>query len=135
MLNKGHTFMGWGTSSYFTEYGPGGTVMFDGCLKPGTSSYRAFKETWTGTPTTAPSLAAVRNGAGSTVYASWNFATEVAGWVVFAGPNAHDLTPAGVADVAGFETAIALPHAHRYVAVQAIDAKGSVLGKSKALKV
>ena len=36
------------------------TVLFDGHLTPGTLSYRAFKETWTGTPTTVPSLVATR---------------------------------------------------------------------------
>src|SRR6202012_2028353 len=90
-LDKGHTFIGWGTSSYFTEYAPGGAVRFDGHLTPGTLSYRAFKETWTGTPTTVPRLSATRAGAGATLYASWNFATEVAGWVVLTGRSADAL--------------------------------------------
>jgi Arylsulfotransferase (ASST) len=134
-LTKGHTFMGWGTSSYFTEYGPGGKVLFDGHLTPGTLSYRAFKETWTGTPTTVPSLSASRKGAGAKLYASWNFATEVAGWVVLSGHRAGALSAVGVTKIAGFETEISLPHAGRYVAVAAIDGKGTVLAKSRALKV
>jgi hypothetical protein len=134
-LDNGHTFMGWGTSSYFTEYGPGRTVLFDGRLTPGTVSYRAFKETWTGTPTTVPSLAATRTGATATLYASWNFATEVAGWVVLSGHDANRLDAVGVAKVAGFETAISLPRARTYVAVEAIDGTGAVLGKSKPLKL
>ncbi|HEX5191513.1 MAG TPA: arylsulfotransferase family protein [Solirubrobacteraceae bacterium] len=134
-LDKGHTFMGWGTSSYFTEYGPGGAVLFDGRLKPGTSSYRAYKETWTGTPTTVPSLAATRRGAGATLYASWNFATEVAGWVVFAGRSPDQLPAVGTAKLAGFETEISLPHARPYVAVAAIDRKGTILARSKPVKV
>jgi hypothetical protein len=134
-LDKGHTFMGWGTSSYFTEYGPGGTVMFDGHLTPGTLSYRAFKETWTGTPTTVPSLVATRTGAAATLYASWNFATEVAGWVVLSGHDADHLDAVGVAKIAGFETAITLPQARKYVAVEAIDGTGAILGRSKPAKV
>jgi hypothetical protein len=134
-LDQGHTFMGWGTSSYFTEYGPDGTVLFDGHLTPGTLSYRAFKETWTGTPSTVPSLVAARRGTGATLDASWNLATEVAGWVVLSGHTAHDLDAVGVAKVAGFETEISLPHARSYVAVEAIDGTGAVLGKSKPLKV
>jgi hypothetical protein len=134
-LDKGHTFMGWGTSSYFTEYGPGGTVLFDGHLTPGTLSYRAFKETWTGTPTTVPSLVATRSGPGVTLYASWNFATEVAGWVVLSGHRADALNAVGVANLAGFETVIPVPHARAYVAVEAIDSSGAVLGKSKPLKL
>jgi hypothetical protein len=134
-LDDGHTFMGWGTSSYFTEYGPGRTVLFDGRLTPGTVSYRAFKETWTGTPTTVPSLVATRTGAGATLHASWNFATEVAGWVVLTGHDADHLEAVGVAKVAGFETAISLPKPHQYVAVEAIDHTGAILGKSKPLKL
>jgi hypothetical protein len=134
-LDRGHTFMGWGTSSYFTEYGPGGAVLFDGRLKAGVGSYRAFKETWTGTPTTAPRMAAVRKGTGATLYASWNFATEVAGWVVLTGHSPQALRAVGVAKLGGFETEITIGHAHRYVAVEAIDGKGRVLAKSKALKV
>jgi hypothetical protein len=134
-LDKGHTFMGWGTSSYFTEYGPGGAVLFDGHLTPGTLSYRAFKETWTGTPKTVPSLSATRHGAAATLYASWNFATEVAGWVVLSGHDADQLGAVGVAKLAGFETEISLPKARRYAAVEAIDGTGAVLGKSKPLKL
>jgi hypothetical protein len=135
LLGKGHTFMGWGTSSYFTEYGPGGQVLFDGHMLPGTTSYRAFKETWSGTPTTRPALAAQRHGKGATLSASWNFATEVAGWVVLTGPSVSALKAVGVATLAGFETAITLPQAHRYVAVEAISGKGDILGRSKPLKV
>lgn len=134
-LDKGHTFMGWGTSSYFTEYGPTGTVLFDGHLTPKTLSYRAFKQTWTGTPTTVPSLAAVRTGAGATLYTSWNLATEVAGWVVLSGHSADHLDAVGVAKLAGFETKISLPHARRYVAVEAIDRTGAILGTSKPSKL
>jgi hypothetical protein len=133
--------MGWGTSSYFTEYGPNGTVLFDGHLLPGTVSYRAFKETWTGTPTTVPSLSATSAGTGTgtgtgiTLYASWNFATEVAGWVVLSGHTAGHLDAVGVAKIAGFETEISLPTAGSYVAVAAIDETGAILGKSKPLKI
>ena len=135
LLDKGHTFMGWGTSSYFTEYGPGGAVLFDGHLTPGTLSYRAFKQTWSGTPTTVPSLAADRRGAGARLYASWNFATEVAGWVVLSGHSPDRLDTIGVAKLAGFETEISLPHPRRYVAVAAIDRRGTILGRSKPVKV
>ena len=134
-LDKHHTFIGWGTSSYFTEYGPGGTVLFDGHLLPGTFSYRAFKETWTGTPTTLPSLFATGDGAGATLYASWNFATEVAGWVVLSGDAADRLEAIGVAKLAGFETEISLPQARSYVAVEAIDRTGAVLGTSTPVKL
>ncbi len=140
-LPDGHTFMGWGTSSYFSEYAANGAVRFDGHLSPGTLSYRAFKQSWTGRPTTSPSLAVSRTGtgtgadAGATVHASWNFATELAGWAVLAGRDADHLEAVGVARLAGFETDISLPHAPRYVAVEAIDGTGQILGRSRTVRV
>ncbi len=135
LLTHGHTFMGWGTSSYFTEYAGDGTVLFDGHLTPGTLSYRAFKQTWTGRPATSPTLAVSRAGAGATLHASWNFATEVAGWAVLGGRDAEHLETIGVARLAGFETDIALPHAPACAAVEAIDGKGQILGRSRTVKV
>jgi hypothetical protein len=40
-----------------------------------------------------------------------------------------------VANLAGFETVISVPRARAYVAVEAIDSSGAVLGKSKPLKL
>ena len=134
-LDKGHTFMGWGTSSYFTEYGPGGTVLFDGHLTPGTLSYRAFKETWTGTPTTVPSLAATRTRRGRDAVRQLELRHRSGRLGRAHRPHADHLDAVGVAKIAGFETEISLPQARRYVAVEAIDGTGAILGKSKPLKV
>jgi hypothetical protein len=54
---------------------------------------------------------------------------------VLAGHDADHLDAIGVAKVAGFETVISLPRARKYVAVEAIDGTGAVLGKSKPLKL
>lgn len=94
---------------------------------------------WSATAPGSPALAAVRSpGAhgGRTLYVSWNGATDVASWRVLAGRSPAALTP--VVDVAksGFETAIALPAsvtAH-YLAVQALDASGALIGASPAVR-
>jgi hypothetical protein len=64
------------------------------------------------------------------VYASWNGATDVARWRVLTGAAPNQLKP--VAEVArtGFETAASLSTSARYVAVEAQDASGHVLGTS-----
>jgi hypothetical protein len=65
------------------------------------------------------------------VYASWNGATEVTAWRVLGGPSPEHLKSLGVtARRSGFETSIGVPGGPRYFAVQALGAKGGVLGTS-----
>jgi hypothetical protein len=69
-----------------------------------------------------------------TVYASWNGATEVASWRVLSGGDLDKLEPAGSAPRRGFETAVTVYTHQPYVAVEAIDSKGRVLGTSEAVE-
>ena len=135
-LANGDWFVGWGEVPDFSELSPTGALLFDAHFPAGDQSYRDLRLAWTGVPATRPALAflaahggAAAHGAG-TVYASWNGATLVAGWRVLAGATAHSLKPVAVAPRRGFETAIALPagSAGGYLTVQALGAKGQVLG-------
>ena len=62
----------------------------------------------------------------------------MAGWQVLAGPSPTALAPvAPAAPKTGFETAIATPASVRgndYVAVQALDSAGAVIGVSATIK-
>ena len=101
-----------------------------------TQSYRDFRFVWTGTPAHPPAFAFVPAAGGQAmVYASWNGATLVASWRVLAGPSASNLTAVAQASRSGFETAIALPSGAvgPYLAVQALDGAGHVLGTSAAV--
>ncbi|HEX8714345.1 MAG TPA: hypothetical protein VF706_02160, partial [Solirubrobacteraceae bacterium] len=73
---------------------------------------------------------------GAVVYASWNGATEVASWRVLAGPSPTSLAPVAGAARSGFETALAAPSlaSRAYVQVQALDARGTVIGASRVAK-
>jgi hypothetical protein len=132
---NGNVFVGWGAAPVFSEFTPGGRLVFDGRLTKGKGNYRAIREPWTGRPATRPAVAAERTRAGRVlVHASWNGATEVARWQVLAG------TPSelrGVASKArdGFETEIAARTGASHVAVRALDAQGRVLGTSPAERV
>ena len=125
-------FIGWGESSYFTEYGPSGEPTFDARLAAGTESYRAFKQVWTGIPAEPPAMAVVSGGSAATVYASWNGATEVASWLVLGGASHNQLGPLGSAPRRGFETAITVPHPPNFLAVEAVGVKGTSLARSQA---
>jgi hypothetical protein len=111
--------------------------VFEGKLDPsGDDSYRAFRIPWSGAlPAAPPDVAASSARGKTTVFASWNGATDVASWQVLAGSQAGSLSPAGGARFAGFETAIRLPAAQRFVQVRALDASGKVLGTSKVTPV
>jgi Arylsulfotransferase (ASST) len=142
-LAGGDYFVGWGPEPYFSEFSPSGQLLFDVHM-PGTDqSYRGYRFPWVGAPTSLPSVAAVTTSAGSqtgaagastAVYASWNGATQVASWRVLAGASSKSLAPVASAPRGGFETTIPVAGVQAYVAVQALDAAGTVLGTSRAVK-
>ena len=128
LLPDGHVFVGWGQNPDFTEYSAGGQTLLDGTFGRADDSYRVFRFTWVGKPTTKPALAVD----GRTVYASWNGATKVARWQVVGGPDAQHLAPVAAVAKNGFETAIRLASKPKVVAVRALAADGSVLAASAA---
>jgi len=134
-LANGDVFVGWGAEPYFSEFSAGGQLLYDAYFHGSYQTYRAYRFPWTGTPTSTPAIAAVAaSGSPVTVYASWNGDTRTASWRVLAGPSPTRLTPVATAPRTGFETAIATPSAAPYVAVQALDASGTVLGTSHTIK-
>jgi hypothetical protein len=135
-LAGGDTFVGWGQQPYFSEFDPTGKLDFDAHFVAPTSSYRAYRLPWAGHPVTFPAVAAAhgrRNA--TTVYASWNGATDVASWRVLAGPSATKLAPVATAVKARFETLIGIRGAQRFIAVQPLDAQGATLATSHTVAV
>lgn len=112
LLAGGDVLVGWGTDPHVTEFAGGGAVRLDATLPHGGENYRALRFPWRGRPRDAPALV-VR---GSTVYASWNGATEVAAWRIDPGGTAVPRS--------GFETALPL----RLGRVVALDPRGRALG-------
>ena len=135
LLGNGDMFVGWGSLPYFSEFTAGGQLLFDAHLRGSYESYRAYRFRWTGTPSGAPAIAAPAPSPRGpvTVYASWNGDTRTTSWRVLAGSSARQLAPVASAHRAGFETAIATPGRQPYVAVQALDASGTVLGTSRTI--
>jgi len=141
-LADGDWAVGWGQAGYLSEVSGSGQVLFNAHLPPDWESYRTFVQPWSGQPPSPPAVAVVASpGAqgGATVYASWNGATEVASWNVLAGSSASTLKPAASAAKTGFETAIPLApaaggRAQIYVAVQALNSAGAVIGTSATVK-
>lgn len=129
-------FVGWGSQPYFSEFGSAGQLLYDAHWHGSYQSYRAYRFPWAGTPAASPALAvsAPASNGPVTVYASWNGATEVASWRVLAGPSPTQLTPVANAPKSGFETTIVTPGPAAYVAAQALNSAGAVIGTSPATK-
>jgi hypothetical protein len=134
-LSGGNWLLGYGGLPNFTEFDAAGHVLLDGTLGKNVQSFRTYLSEWNGEPSTAPSLVALV-GAGGTiaVSASWNGATAVASWRVLAGASPGALTAAATAAKTGFQTTISAHAAGPYVAVQALDSSGNVIGTSATVR-
>jgi Arylsulfotransferase (ASST) len=131
VLGDQGAFVGWGAEPYFSQFAADGRQLLDGRLPNNVQSYRAYLQDWVGAPDDKPALA-VRPSAvvGSTLYASWNGATQVAEWSVLAGADAGSLKSVARAPRTGFETVISVASTGPVFVVAALDAQGKELGRS-----
>ena len=119
LLPDGHFLVGWGHQPYVTEFDARGRTLFDLRFGRDSDSYRAFRFRWVAHPLDRPSVAVqVR-----TAYVSWNGATQVTAWRFVGSARAVPRT--------GFETAIAVPRDAKQVEIEALDARGRVIGKTR----
>jgi Arylsulfotransferase (ASST) len=134
-LPNGDVFMGWGQQPFYSEFSKTGKLLLSVRYPDPDESYRAFRYAWVGHPATRPSAAAQIAGSATRVYASWNGATEVAAWRIWAGHSSRRLKVV-VKSVrrAGFETARTVHSRGPVVKIQALDRKGRVLGTSRAVR-
>lgn len=133
-LAGGEQLVGWGSRPYFSEYSRSGRLLLQADLPWPDLSYRARREPWTGMPAAPPAAAAERQGGQTTVYMSWNGASQVRAWRVLGRP-AHGGALVIVPRTArrGFETWVRFPGVYRSFTVQALDGRGRVIGTSRAI--
>jgi hypothetical protein len=130
----GNVFVGFGSEPFFSEFSPGGRLLYDGSLPKDDGSYRTFRYRWHGDPQTRPALAVqLTSSSHVAAFASWNGATAVRRWRLLAGPDSDKLRPIGSVRATGFETEIDGPRAGQVFAVRAIDSQGHVLATSEAV--
>lgn len=137
-LPNGNVFIGWGgTATNVTEFSQGGSVRFEARFtNRAVESYRGYKAPWTGQPTSLPKAVAKRSGKGTAVRVSWNGATTVASWRILGGDAAdRPLTLRATGARKGFETLLRAPTQDKVVAVDALDAEGRLLSRSKPVTV
>jgi EmrB/QacA subfamily drug resistance transporter len=129
-LANGNTFIGWGSEPYFTEYGPSGKRLVEARFPGNDLSYRSMREPWAGEPLTSPSAVARQKNGRTTVYVSWNGATQAVSWRVLATEGTHRTTVVPSSAKTGFQTAIPVPGSYKSLEVQALDSAGKVIGTS-----
>lgn len=145
ILSNGNYFMGYGSSSVIKEYGPGAatgqdvrwSARFDAI--GGGDSYRAFKQIWHATPASPPSLVVSKGGIPETLshctnstdaalgYVSWNGATDVTSYDVYAGSSETDLELIGTVKRQGFETVFPIHSTYAALMVSALGRNSSVV--------
>ncbi len=145
-LADGNTVVGYGGVPEVSEYAKDGSLLFDAHLSYDLIFYRAFRYPWSGTPRRPPAVVAGLNNTGleTIVHMSWNGATGVASWRVLAGRRPGSLQPRATVPDTGFESSTILPEtfssstkpkSYGYVAVQALDSSGHLLGTSRTVGV
>jgi hypothetical protein len=131
---NGDYLVSWGNTGRITQVSRRGRVRFK--LQLAHWTYRAVRARWRGRPGGRPAVAAIRKGAETRVWASWNGATHIHRWQVLAGPDADSLTPLGRPfRFADLETKMRLRSRAQFVAVQALTRNGAVVGRSNPVRV
>ncbi|CAD0094070.1 unnamed protein product [Aureobasidium vineae] len=143
-LSNGNVFMGYGSNGAFIEYTNEGEAIWDvqfGIIgNSSVQSYRAYKQNWQGFPGWNPSIAATGNGTdNTTVYVSWNGATEIKQWAILASNSSSSLATADDlwknVTKTGFETNVTVGTDARYIRAAALNADGEVLGATDIVNV
>lgn len=158
ILDNGNRFMGYGVVPFMKEFGPpsgngsndtdvrySAQFAYNNYNNTG-SSYRAFKSVWHATPSAPLDLVVASAASNDTLsscsggskyrgYVSWNGATDVTQYRIYAGSSASSLSSTGVVfDKKGFETEFVVPGNAKYVQVAALEGETEV-GKSAAVAV
>ena len=130
-LPGGRVLVGWGSMPHLSEYDEQGRLVFDARFYQTAQSYRAFLGRWVGRPTEPPAVVARAAGDKTSVYVSWNGATEVRSWRVW-GSASTDAEPVQLATApkTGFETIVQVDDRGPFFIVEALDGAGEVIGIS-----
>ncbi|MGH2865039.1 MAG: arylsulfotransferase family protein [Solirubrobacteraceae bacterium] len=134
VLPDGDSIVGWGEEPYVTEFNTAGQMLFDAHLPAPGQSYRAYRFEWNAQPAYPPALGVRTSGEATTLYTSWNGATDVSSWRILGGESPTTLAPLATSAATGFETSIQVGSDVAYYAAQALGSEGQVLGTSAATK-
>lgn len=139
-LANGDRFIGWGGQRGFSQYTQNNELLLHAEIAnevTPTWSYRTFRAPWSARPTTQPDLYTYSWNCHwkTTMYASWNGATDVTSWRFYGSAFKNGGFEEMISVVKdGFETRARAPVFAAYAYVEALHADGSVLGRSVTVK-
>jgi hypothetical protein len=134
ILPNKNVFVGWTDAGYISEFTDDGQVLMEAQFlktKPERfGTYRAYKfDGWVGKPKDKPVVKAItavaKDVSTTTIYVSWNGATEIKYWDFYA-----DEELIGTANKTSFETSFVAEGALKNIHVDAVAKDGEVLGTS-----
>ncbi|KAJ5677630.1 uncharacterized protein N7477_003263 [Penicillium maclennaniae] len=138
ILPTGNVFIGWGENPSVSEHTADGSVVYFASLKDyHAMNYRAFKWTWTATPSISPNIFAQASSSDTpvTLWASWNGATEYNGWNFYGRESSSDLLVLfGSVTRQGFQTTFTVPRFCSHVLAEAVSVNGTGL-RNTSLKI
>lgn len=122
-LGDGSALLGYGSVPVFKEFDSKGRLQYTaqfgrlGANASAMQSYRVYRQHWTGNPVDRPKVVAENAGGFTHVHVSWNGATGINHYVVYAGGSPMALKRVMSFPKAGFETTQSLHAAYAYVQV------------------
>lgn len=130
ILANGNVLCYWGGSPFFTEHtGDGSQVVWAAHFADQDAlTYRAYKANFTATPSSNPDVLSIAHSrAGPTVwYISWNGATEVRSWRIYASPNGlGGFKLIDAFEKSGFETRFEMNSFFPWAIIEAVDKGGN----------
>lgn len=109
-LPNDHALMYHGRVPLLEEFDENGACVMTawyGTLNDGMEGYRGYRSPWVGRPTTKPSVVACKDDSSEdtvAAYVSWNGASDVQAWKIYAGKDKKSLEVVKTAPRNGFET-------------------------------
>ena len=139
-LENGNAFLTWWMRCLISENEVNGRLLMEAKWKPELKSYRTYKFHWVGYPMSPPDISAtatwIEERIRTTVYVSWNGATEVSHWVIHKTSKDGRLkTSLRTFRREGFETQMVYHGFERFIIVEGLDLSGNSLGKSSVLEI
>lgn len=137
-LANGNIFVGWSDGGYHSEFSREGDVLMEARFTAsGFLTYRAYKFEFVGRPNTPPALIASviedgERGLLTTIYVSWNGATDIVSWNFYAQEGEdHQRNLLGTVKKTEFETRYTAKGYFDWISAEPVDYDGNVLGKTR----
>lgn len=133
-LPNGHALVDFGTPPMICEYDENNNLIYTATVASPDhgDNYRAYRKPWVGKPKTKPDVVSHYNATSdeTTVYVSWNGATDISQWAMSSSKTQQNLKQAHTADKTGFETTMVVKGLQPFVQVAAMDTSGGSMGQS-----